>query len=87
LNLEKIAKANQISLRQLHYLFEPTGATPSEWIWRRRLQMSYDRLAGETTGLSVTDVAYQCGFSSSSHFSTLFRRAFGLRPSEVRRPR
>ena len=85
LTLEKVAKSNQISLRQLHYLFDLCATTPSEWIWQRRLQRSYELLAGDRTGLSVTDVAFRHGFSSSSHFSTLFRRSFGLRPSEVKR--
>jgi AraC-like DNA-binding protein len=30
-------------------------------------------------------VAYRLGFNSSSHFSTAFRRKFGIRPSDVRR--
>ena len=85
LSLEKVARCNQISVRQLHYLFELCEATPADWIWQRRLQRCYDKLANDRTGLSVTDVAFQHGFSSSSHFSTLFRRNFGVRPTDVRR--
>jgi len=85
LTLEKVAKSNQISLRQLHYLFGLCGTTPSDWIWRRRVECSYELLAKDEGGLSVTDIAFRLGFSSSSHFSTLFRRSFGLRPSDVKR--
>ena len=84
--LEKVAKRNQISLRQLHYLFELCDTTPAEWIWRRRLQRCYEALVNDRTGRqTVTDVALAHGFNSSSHFSTLFRQEFGMRPSDVRR--
>ncbi|WP_315801474.1 AraC family transcriptional regulator [Bradyrhizobium sp. SZCCHNS3002] len=86
LSLEKIARNNGVSLRHLHYLFRLTDMSVSEWILDRRLQRSYDMLTRlEQRVLSVTEVAYQLGFSSSSHFSTVFRRKFGHSPSELRR--
>jgi AraC-like DNA-binding protein len=86
LSLEAIAKNNGISLRHLHYLFRLTDMSASEWVWDRRLQRSYDVLTRPELGnLSVTEVAYRLGFNSSSHFSTAFRRKFGIRPSDVRR--
>jgi AraC-like DNA-binding protein len=86
LSMEKIAKNNYISLRYLHYLFGLTDMSASEWVWDRRLQRSYDVLTrAELNDVSVTDVAYRLGFNSASHFSTTFRRKFGVRPSDVRR--
>lgn len=86
LSLEKIAKNNGISLRYLHYLFRLTDMSASEWMWDRRLRRCYDVLTqSEFNNLSVTEVAYQLGFNSSSHFSTAFRRKFGIRPSDIRR--
>lgn len=86
LSLENVAKNNGISLRHLHYLFRLTDMSVSEWIWDRRLQRCYDVLTRrELRSLSVTNVAYQLGFSSSSHFSTAFRRKFGISPSDLRR--
>ena len=86
LSLEKIAKNNGISLRYLHYLFRPTDMSVSEWIWDRRLQRCYDILRRpELHSLSLTEVAYQLGFNSSSHFSTAFRKKFGVSPSDLRR--
>ncbi len=86
LSLETIAGNNGISLRHLHYLFRPTDMSVSEWIWDRRLQRCHDMLMrSEPRPLSVTEVAYQFGFSSSSHFSTAFRRKFGISPSDLRR--
>ena len=86
LSLERIAKNNGVSLRHLHYLFRLTEVSVSEWILDRRLQRCYDMLTRpELRSLSLTEVAYRCGFRSSSHFSTAFRRRFGHSPSELRR--
>jgi AraC-like DNA-binding protein len=58
----------------------------SEWIWDRRLQHSYDMLTRQELGnLSITEAAYRLGFNSSSHFSTAFRRKFGIRPSDLKK--
>lgn len=46
-----------------------------------RLALALDRLLDRSVGLSA--IAYSLGFSSHSHFTTLFRRAFGLSPSEL----
>ncbi len=81
---EIIAKANEISLRYLHTLFRLEGTSVSNWIWSRRLERSYDMLL-ENDAKPLTEIAYLVGFSSSSHFSTMFRRKFGVRPSDVRR--
>ena len=86
LTLEAIAKANAISLRYLHALFRLDGTSVSSWIWSRRLERSFDMLLrSDNDALSLTEIAYRVGFSSSSHFSTMFRRKFGVRPSDVRR--
>lgn len=85
LSLGKIAKNNGISLRYLHQLFRPTDMSASEWLRLRRLQRCYDLLSSpEHATRSITEIAYSMGFSSSSHFSNLFRAQFGLRPSDVR---
>ena len=34
-------------------------------------------------GKTITDVAFSWGFSSSSHFSRVFRNYFGIAPSSI----
>jgi AraC-like DNA-binding protein len=85
LTLEAIAKGNAISLRYLHALFRVDGTSVSSWIWGRRLERSYDMLLNsDHDARSLTEIAYRVGFNSSSHFSTRFRRKFGVRPSDVK---
>jgi len=84
LSLEKIAFANNMSLRYLHLLFSHCDMSASDWLWGQRLQRCYDLIARGGTR-SITSIAFDQGFSSSAHFSTMFRRKFGMRPSDLRR--
>ncbi|RBP17286.1 AraC family transcriptional regulator [Roseiarcus fermentans] len=80
-----IAKQNGISLRYLHQLFRLTDMSVSEWLRLRRLQRCHDLLASpQNANRSITEIAYSMGFSSSSHFSNLFRAQFKVRPSDVK---
>ncbi|WP_207513144.1 helix-turn-helix domain-containing protein [Longitalea luteola] len=38
-----------------------------------------------TTDLSVTDITYFIGYSQVTHFTTLFKKEFGLTPTEWRK--
>ncbi len=86
LSLERVASANGMSLRYLHLLFERCEMSASEWIWSRRLQLAYEGLVrGE--GRSITTIAFDHGFNSSAHFSTMFRRKYGVSPRDIVRTR
>jgi len=85
LSLTTIARRNGISLRYLHHLFRLEDMSASEWLRLRRLQRCHDLLtAPQQAHQSITEIAYSMGFSSSSHFSNLFRAHFKVRPSDVR---
>jgi AraC-like DNA-binding protein len=85
LSLTAIARNNGISVRYLHHLFRLVDISASEWLRLRRLQRCRDLLiAPQHAHQSITEIAYSMGFSSSSHFSNLFRAHFNMRPSDVR---
>ncbi|MEM8788330.1 MAG: AraC family transcriptional regulator [Pseudomonadota bacterium] len=60
-----------------------TGQSPQKFVTARRLQAGAALLADPTQ--SLADIAYACGFSSQSHFTATFRRAFGVTPGSYRR--
>ena len=84
LSLDDVAAANGMSLRYLHVLFEACDMSVSEWIWNRRLQLAYDRLA-RGGGPTITAIALDHGFNSPTHFTTRFRRKYGISPRDVAR--
>ena len=78
--IDQISAALGCTKRYLHMLFSEKGITVGEYIWRARLQNCRHEL--ETHGgKTITDVAFSWGFSSSSHFSRVFRKYFGVVPS------
>jgi transcriptional regulator GlxA family with amidase domain len=82
-----IARNNGISLRYLHYLFQAVEMTVSDWLRLRRLERCRDMLTSpQHARKSITEIAFSTGFSSSSHFSNLFRAQYSIRPSDVRGP-
>jgi AraC family transcriptional activator of tynA and feaB len=80
--IDQISAALGCTKRYLHMLFSERGMTVSDYIWRARLQHCRDELETQG-GKTITDVAFSWGFSSSSHFSRVFRKYFGIVPSAV----
>ena len=80
--IDQISRALGCTKRYLHMLFSERGLTVSDYIWRARLLNCRQELEAQG-GKTITDVAFSWGFSSSSHFSRVFRRYFGIVPSAV----
>ncbi len=80
-NVEVLSQEVGISRAQLHRkMKELTGISTSEFIRNIRLEQSA-RLLKEQK-INVTQVAYTVGFSNLAHFSTIFRKHFGVTPTE-----
>ena len=59
-----------------------TGETPGTYLNRLRIRLSRKLL--RDTRLSVTQIAFECGFGSSQYFAKTFRRFQGHEPSHYR---
>ena len=59
-----------------------TGIAPHQFIIRRRMERA--RVLLSDGDLSVSEVGFRCGFSQRSHFTSTFRRTFGVSPSVYR---
>ena len=80
-NVDMLTREVGISRAQLHRkMKELTGISTSEFIRNIRLEQAA-RLLREQK-INVTQVAYTVGFSNLAHFSTIFRKHFGISPSE-----
>ncbi|MFE7761684.1 helix-turn-helix domain-containing protein [Streptomyces sp. NPDC057438] len=85
LSPEVIAGAHHISVRYLHKLFRDEGTTVGRWIQRRRLEeCRRDLVHGLRNRRTIASVAGRWGFLSATHFSRVFRAAYGMSPSEWR---
>jgi AraC family transcriptional regulator, positive regulator of tynA and feaB len=82
LSIDQISAALGCTKRYLHMVFSDRGMTVSDSIWHARLQHCRQELETQCDK-TITDVAFSWGFSSSSHFSRVFRKYFGVVPSAV----
>jgi AraC-like DNA-binding protein len=86
LTLNDVARGCGLSLRYVHDLFQRDGRTASEYVMDVRLRQARRMLeTGSSGATTVINVSLACGFVNSSHFSTVFRRTFGVSPREVLR--
>ena len=83
LNPAKISEALGVSRSTLYRLFEPLGGVTA-YVWERRLHLARAALLDPKRARRISEIAFQCGFSSEAHFSRSFRKAFNIRPSDLR---
>ncbi|MBE0642980.1 MAG: DUF4242 domain-containing protein [Bacteroidetes bacterium] len=57
-----------------------TGRSPNTFIREYRLRQAAALLENQTG--TISEIAYECGFSSLSYFSKCFKKRYGLLPSE-----
>ncbi len=78
-----IASTYAMSVRALHALFEDSDASVATLIRTERLVRCREDLQ-RLNGGSVTEIAFRWGFCDAAHFSRVFKREFGVTPSESR---
>nr|WP_163349469.1 AraC family transcriptional regulator [Desulfovibrio sp. JC010] len=83
ISLETMAELSGRSLSSFKREFKKTfDTTPARWIRERR--MSWAEQLIRNSGKSITEISYESGYESLSHFSTLFRKNYGVTPREYR---
>jgi signal transduction histidine kinase/DNA-binding response OmpR family regulator len=83
LSVEEVARSLGISRMQLYRKVKAVlGTGVTDFIQSLRLTKARELLLDDT--LTVTEVAYELGFSSPSYFSTSFRTRYQISPSEFR---
>jgi len=81
--LAEIAKAASVSEREASRCFKKNiGQSPIEYLIKYRLNQSKKLLL--ETSMTITDICQQCGFSDSAYFGKVFRKSYGMTPSEYR---
>jgi AraC-like DNA-binding protein/mannose-6-phosphate isomerase-like protein (cupin superfamily) len=79
-DMSGILNMGQTSLN--HLLKRETGFTPQQYLMRLRIEEAKSLM--QSTDNNMTEIALNCGFSSSQHFSAAFKRNTGYRPKDYR---
>ena len=84
LDMSQISRSLGMSRTQVFRKLKAlTGKSPTAVIRSIRLQKGKELLSSED--LTISEVAYEVGFTSLNYFSTAFFEEFGVRPSSLRK--
>ena len=84
LSVEDLAAQMNLSRVQLYRKVKAvTGSTPIELLRTTRLNRAYQLLL--TTDKSVSEVAYQVGFTAPSYFTKCFKDEYGMLPGDIKK--
>ena len=82
LSIEEIAHYTGRSLATFKRDFKKVSdLTPERWLIKKRLEKAYDLMKHGKK--KVVEVYAEVGFRNPSHFSTAFKKHFGVAPSAV----
>jgi len=85
IKLRDLAALAGISARHFERAFrQSTGSPPHAYVMKRRLDVARDLLIKQPE-LPIEKISLRVGFSSSSHFSSAFRRRTGFTPANFRK--
>jgi AraC family transcriptional regulator len=84
LRLNTLAEVACFSPYHFHRIFSALiGEPPAEFVRRLRIEKAANLLLNQPL-ISITEIAFSCGFSSSALFARQFRERFGSSPSRWR---
>lgn len=83
-SLEKMAASCHLGVTQfVHHFRQATNRTPARYLMEARVRRAGQGLLQEPD-CPITDIAMDCGFSSSQYFTNVFTRQMGCSPRAFR---
>jgi AraC family transcriptional regulator len=86
LSLQEMADVAGLSIWHFSQMFrKSTNTTPHQFLMRQRVERAKDML--QDPSAKISDVAFASGFKTQQHLAQVFRKAFGVSPTEYQRGR
>lgn len=83
INFKELSELSGYSYDYFRVIFKRRfGESPQTYLIDIRLNHARQML--ESTNLSCTEIAYDCGFSNSAQMSTMFKKKFGISPTSFK---
>ncbi|MBQ6884201.1 MAG: helix-turn-helix domain-containing protein [Clostridia bacterium] len=83
INFKTLSLKYNYSYDRFRHLFtEHFGISPNSYLTNQRINHAKRLL--KSSDASITDIAYDCGFNSSSQFTNIFKKYVGITPKEYR---
>lgn len=84
IKLSSVAKMKSVSQEHLSRIFKnATGFGFNEYVTLLRLRKA-DELIRTQPGMSISEIAYECGFNDGNYFSYKYKKMYGFSPMKAR---
>ncbi len=88
-SLEDFLKRLPLNYDYARKLFKKeVGITPLEYLTKRRMELAkniiYSKISNSYTNYSIAQIAESCGYLDPLYFSKVFKKHYGVSPSEYR---
>ncbi|BBI34896.1 response regulator transcription factor [Cohnella abietis] len=84
LTLNEVAQKNHVSPNYLSYLFKKNTGS-NLWEYVIKLRMDESKRLIQNTDLRRYEISERVGYESPEHFSKIFKKYFGISPSEMKK--
>ena len=85
LSINSMAIRHAISPHYIRALFSGDGTAFTDYVREQRLMAAFRHLSDPRSAmLTISTIAYDCGFTDLSWFNQTFKRRFGQTPSDIR---
>ena len=82
LSVEELAHYTGRSLATFKRDFKKiSDLTPEKWLIRKRLEVAYNMM--QKGDMKIADIYTQVGFKNRSHFSSAFKKQYGIPPTAI----
>lgn len=84
IGLEDIASILKMNEKYFCKFFKQmTNKTPIEYLNWYRIECACEKI--KSSSLSLTEIAYDCGFNDTSYFTKVFKKYNGMSPREYKK--
>lgn len=84
-HLNELAQVANFSPFHFHRIFTTlTGETPGDFFLRVKTEKAAQKLK-DSRNMTISDIAFDCGFSSMSFFARTFKKHFGMSATQYRK--
>lgn len=85
LSLPELANLCNMSLATFKRRFNAVfGESPAQYLLKAKLNQAATLLHSTNENLRIADIAYDCGFDTVTHFNKVFKKHYGLSPTEFK---
>lgn len=84
ITVKRLAEISYLSADRFYHVFkESVGISPTEYVTIRRIEKACEYL--ESTQMTITEIAQECNFCTSSYFCEKFKRYMKITPKRYRK--